>query len=279
MQYTQKFDDKNAELEKLIVSDEELLEAEKNLNDDVKQALEFALDRIYKFHARQKPKHDYFEDDTGTYLGYRWTPVDAAGVYIPGGAASYPSSVLMNIAPAKVAGVERIVAVVPAPNGKVDPSVLYALKIAGANEIYKVGGAQAIAALAYGTDMIKAVDKITGPGNAFVAEAKRQVYGQVGIDLTTEEAKLASKEIGLSILANIKHEIGDLSRITSWVRVFGMVNSAPGYDEQHIVINGFSELVLEVFGPDVGRHSRSAIGVAGLPMNLAIEIEGEVLIK
>ena len=104
-------------------------------------------------------------------------------------------------------------------------------------------------------------------------------YGQVGNNLTTEQAKLAAKEIGLSILANIKQEIGDLSRITNWVRVFGMVNSAPGYDEQHIVINGFSELILEVFGSDIGRHSRSAIGVAGLPMNLAIEIEGEVLIK
>ena len=104
-------------------------------------------------------------------------------------------------------------------------------------------------------------------------------YGQVGTNLTTDEAKLAAKEIGLSILANIKQEIGDLSRITHWVRVFGMVNSAPGYDEQHIVINGFSELILEVFGSDTGKHSRSAIGVAGLPMNLAIEIEGEVLIK
>ena len=104
-------------------------------------------------------------------------------------------------------------------------------------------------------------------------------YGQVGTNLTTEQAKLAAKEIGLSILANIKQEIGDLSRITHWVRVFGMVNSAPGYDEQHIVINGFSELILEVFGSDIGKHSRSAIGVAGLPMNLAIEIEGEVLIK
>ena len=104
-------------------------------------------------------------------------------------------------------------------------------------------------------------------------------YGQVGTNLTTDEAKLAAKEIGLSILANIKKEIGDLSRITHWVRVFGMVNSAPGYDEQHIVINGFSELILEVFGSDTGKHSRSAIGVAGLPMNLAIEIEGEVLIK
>ncbi len=104
-------------------------------------------------------------------------------------------------------------------------------------------------------------------------------YGQVGTNLTTDEAKLAAKEIGLSILANIKQEIGDLSRITHWVRVFGMVNSAPGYDEQHIVINGFSELILEVFGSDIGKHSRSAIGVAGLPMNLAIEIEGEVLIK
>ena len=97
--------------------------------------------------------------------------------------------------------------------------------------------------------------------------------------MTTEQAKLAAKEIGLSILANIKKEIGNLSRITNWVRVFGMVNSAPGYDEQHIVINGFSELILEVFGSDIGKHSRSAIGVAGLPMNLAIEIEGEVLIE
>ena len=104
-------------------------------------------------------------------------------------------------------------------------------------------------------------------------------YGQVGTNLTTEQAKLAAKEIGLSILANIKQEIGDLSRITNWVRVFGMVNSAPEYDEQHIVINGFSELILEVFGSDIGKHSRSAIGVAGLPMNLAIEIEGEVLIE
>ena len=104
-------------------------------------------------------------------------------------------------------------------------------------------------------------------------------YGQVGTNLTTDDAKSAAKEIGLSILANIKQEIGDLSRITSWVRVFGMVNSAPGYDEQHIVINGFSELILEIFGSEIGRHSRSAIGVAGLPMNLAIEIEGEVLIK
>ena len=104
-------------------------------------------------------------------------------------------------------------------------------------------------------------------------------YGQVGKDLTTEEAKLASKEIGLSILANIKKEIGDLSRIKEWVRVFGMVNSAPGYEEQHIVLNGFSSFLIEVFGSDIGSHSRSAIGVAGLPMNLAIEIEGEVIIS
>tara|TARA_Y100000766_G_scaffold135574_1_gene116717 strand:+ start:36 stop:518 length:483 start_codon:yes stop_codon:yes gene_type:complete len=104
-------------------------------------------------------------------------------------------------------------------------------------------------------------------------------YGQVGKDLTTEEAQLASKEIGLSILANIKKEIGNLSRIKEWVRVFGMVNSAPGYKEQHIVLNGFSSLLIEVFGSDIGSHSRSAIGVAGLPMNLAIEIEGEVIIS
>jgi histidinol dehydrogenase len=182
LEYTQKFDNPNAVLSDLKISPDALIQAEKKCDEALKSALNHAMARIYDFHARLKPNHDYYQDVTGTYLGLRYTPVDAAGVYIPGGSASYPSSVLMNIIPAKVAGVGRIVAVVPAPLGIIHPAVLYALKIAGADEIYAVGGAQAIAALAYGTQMIKSVDKITGPGNAFVAESKRQVYGQVGID-------------------------------------------------------------------------------------------------
>jgi histidinol dehydrogenase len=182
LHYTQKFDDENARLDRLQVTDSELITAEQQIDDDLKLALQQAYNRISAFHKKLIPEHIYYTDDTGTQLGMRYTPIDSAGVYIPGGTANYPSSVLMNIIPAKIAGVERIVAVVPAPKGIIHPLVLYALKLAGATEIYKIGGAQAIAALAYGTESIKAVDKITGPGNAYVAAAKKQVFGIVGID-------------------------------------------------------------------------------------------------
>ncbi|MDO8838904.1 MAG: histidinol dehydrogenase [Parvibaculum sp.] len=146
-------------------------------------ALKLAAARIRAYHQRQKPKDERFTDEAGVELGHRWTPVAAVGLYVPGGTANYPSSVLMNAIPAKVAGVARLVMVVPTPDGVVNPLVLAAAKIAGVDEVYCVGGAQAVAALAYGTATIAPVDKIVGPGNAYVAEAKRQVFGTVGIDM------------------------------------------------------------------------------------------------
>ncbi|APZ51397.1 histidinol dehydrogenase [Salipiger abyssi] len=151
--------------------------------DAERAALEKAAERIRAYHVRQMPENALWTDPDGATLGWRWTPVSAAGLYVPGGLASYPSSVLMNAIPAKVAGVERLCICVPTPDGVVNPLVLLAARIAGVDEIYRIGGAQAIAALAYGTESVAPVDKITGPGNAFVAAAKRRVFGKVGIDM------------------------------------------------------------------------------------------------
>jgi histidinol dehydrogenase len=145
--------------------------------------LRLAHGRIEAYHRRQLPQDQRFTDAIGVELGYRWTPVAAVGLYVPGGTAAYPSSVLMNAVPAKVAGVARLVMVVPAPDGELNPLVLAAAQLAGVDEIFRIGGAQAIAALAYGTQSIRAVDKIVGPGNAYVAAAKRLVFGKVGIDM------------------------------------------------------------------------------------------------
>ncbi len=146
-------------------------------------ALALARERIAAYHLRQKPADDRFIDALGVELGHRWTAIEAVGLYVPGGTAAYPSSVLMNAVPAKVAGVPRLVMVVPAPDGRLAPLVLAAAELAGIDEIYRVGGAQAVAALAYGTETIKPVAKIVGPGNAYVAAAKRLVFGTVGIDM------------------------------------------------------------------------------------------------
>ena len=147
------------------------------------KALELAHARVSDYHARQKPADLRYTDALGVELGWRWRPIDAVGLYVPGGAASYPSSVVMNAVPAKVAGCRRLAMVVPTPDGRINPLVLAAARIAGVDEIYRVGGAQAIAALAFGTESIRPVSKIVGPGNAFVAAAKRRVFGVVGIDM------------------------------------------------------------------------------------------------
>ena len=147
------------------------------------EALKLAYSRVTDFHRRQKPADLRFTDPLGVELGWRWRPIDAVGLYVPGGAASYPSSVIMNAVPAKVAGCRRLAMVVPTPDGHINPLVLAAARIAGVDEIYRVGGAQAIAALAYGTQTIAAVDKVVGPGNVYVAAAKRRVFGVVGIDM------------------------------------------------------------------------------------------------
>ncbi|MFY9238491.1 MAG: histidinol dehydrogenase [Roseovarius sp.] len=165
------------------LTSEEVGRAADEVPDHVRAALETAAARIRAYHARQMPEDAAWEDETGAKLGWRWTPVDAAGLYVPGGLATYPSSVLMNAVPAKVAGVGRLAMVVPTPGGALNPAVLAAAQIAGVDEIYRIGGAQAVAALAYGTETIAPVDKITGPGNAYVAAAKRRVFGKVGIDM------------------------------------------------------------------------------------------------
>ena len=147
------------------------------------KALELAHARVMDYHQRQKPADVRFTDELGVELGWRWRPIEAVGLYVPGGAASYPSSVVMNAVPAKVAGCRRLAMVVPTPDGRINPLVLAAARIVGVDEIYRVGGAQAVAALAYGTQTIAPVDKVVGPGNAYVAAAKRRVFGVVGIDM------------------------------------------------------------------------------------------------
>ncbi|ACK51979.1 Histidinol dehydrogenase [Methylocella silvestris BL2] len=180
---TKKFDRVDLDRIGLRVSAGEIDAAGDLCDPEALDALKLAHARIVAFHKRQYPQDERFTDALGVELGWRWTSIEAVGLYVPGGTASYPSSVLMNAAPAKVAGVERIVMVAPAPDGKLNPLVLAAAKLAGVDEIYRIGGAQAIAALAYGTQTIQPVAKIVGPGNAYVAAAKRRVFGKVGIDM------------------------------------------------------------------------------------------------
>jgi histidinol dehydrogenase len=183
LEATKKFDRLDLEASALRVAIPEIDAAVKACDATTLDALKFARDRIETFHRRQLPKDERFTDPLGVELGWRWSAVEAVGLYVPGGTAAYPSSVLMNAVPAKVAGVARVVMVVPAPDGKLNPLVLAAAHLGGVSEIYRVGGAQAVAALAYGTATIAPVAKIVGPGNAYVAAAKRLVFGKVGIDM------------------------------------------------------------------------------------------------
>jgi histidinol dehydrogenase len=183
LEAAKKFDRLDLEASALRVAIPEIDAAVKACDATTLDALKFARDRIETFHRRQLPKDERFTDPLGVELGWRWSAVEAVGLYVPGGTAAYPSSVLMNAVPAKVAGVARVVMVVPAPDGKLNPLVLAAAHLGGVSEIYRVGGAQAVAALAYGTATIAPVAKIVGPGNAYVAAAKRLVFGKVGIDM------------------------------------------------------------------------------------------------
>ncbi|MFA5955377.1 histidinol dehydrogenase [Hyphomicrobium sp.] len=211
---TQKFDRLDLKSVGIAISAAEVDAAYAACSKETLDALVFARDRIAEHHKRQLPSDDRYTDAAGVELGHRWTAVESVGLYVPGGLASYPSSVLMNAVPAKVAGVPRIVMVVPSPSGDLNPLVLAAAKIAGVSEIYRVGGAQAIAALAYGTETIKPVVKIVGPGNAYVAAAKRQVFGVVGIDSIagpSEVLVIADKEnnpewIASDLLAQAEHD-------------------------------------------------------------------------
>ncbi len=184
LKLTQQFDKHPAKtFAELEISQEKLKQAFDGLNPTIKQALELAAQRVTSFHERQRQESWTYQDALGNTLGQQVTPLDKVGIYVPGGLASYPSSVLMNALPAKVAGVGQIIMVVPAPHGELNPLVLAAAYLAGVDKVFTIGGAQAVAALAYGTNTIPQVDKITGPGNKYVAAAKRAVFGQVGIDM------------------------------------------------------------------------------------------------
>ncbi len=215
LELTEKFDRlalKDADA--LRISAAEVDAAIATVSDAERSALELAADRIRAYHAEQMPENKTWTDASGATLGWRWSAVSAAGLYVPGGLASYPSSVLMNAIPAKVAGVARLAVTVPTPDGQINPLVLLACRISGVDEIYRVGGAQAVAALAYGTKTVAPVDKITGPGNAFVAAAKRRVFGKVGIDMIagpSEILVIADKDnnpdwIALDLLSQAEHD-------------------------------------------------------------------------
>ncbi len=211
---TAKFDRVTLTPDTLRISADEIAQAADAVPAADRTALQLAADRIRAYHARQMPADAEWTDPDGATLGWRWTPVSAAGLYVPGGLASYPSSVLMNAVPAKVAGVPRLAMVVPTPDGVLNPAVLLAAKIAGVDEIYRIGGAQAVAALAYGTATIPPVDKITGPGNAYVAAAKRRVFGKVGIDMIAGPSEIlviadADNDpdwIALDLLSQAEHD-------------------------------------------------------------------------
>jgi histidinol dehydrogenase len=213
--YTLQFDQFDLDRAGLRVTDDDIAAAIESCEPRTLEALSFARQRIEQFHRRQIPQNDLFTDALGVELGARWTAIEAVGLYVPGGTAAYPSSVLMNAVPAKVAGVPRIVMTVPAPRGVLSPLVLAAAKLAGVDEIYRIGGAQAVAALAYGTATIVPVAKIVGPGNAYVAAAKRLVFGKVGIDmiagpsevLILADATGSADWIAADLLAQAEHDV------------------------------------------------------------------------
>lgn len=215
LELTRKFDRFDLSIDNLQISDAEIDAAVEQCDANDIQALELAAERIRTYHARQMPTDLAFEDEAGWRLGYRWRPIDAVGMYVPGGTAAYPSSVLMNAMPAKVAGVERLVMVVPTPDGEINPLVMAAARLSGVDEIYRVGGAQAVAALAFGTKSIAPVDKIVGPGNAYVATAKKLVFGTVGIDmvagpseiLVVADGKNDPDWIAADLLAQAEHDV------------------------------------------------------------------------
>ncbi len=211
---TAKFDRLDLTPETMAFSPAEIEKEIAQVPQTEREALNLAAARITAYHERQLPEDAHWQDETGATLGWRWSAVEAAGLYVPGGLASYPSSVLMNAIPAQVAGVERLSICCPTPDGVVNPLVIYAAQLAGVDTIYRVGGAQAIAALAYGTETINPVDKITGPGNAFVAAAKRRVFGKVGIDMIAGPSEIlvvADRDndpdwIAIDLLSQAEHD-------------------------------------------------------------------------
>ncbi|WP_420135089.1 histidinol dehydrogenase [Rhodopseudomonas sp.] len=232
LEATAKFDRLNLTADGLRVTAAEIEAAVKACDPATIDALKFARDRIEFFHRRQLPKDDRFTDALGVELGWRWSAVEAVGLYVPGGTAAYPSSVLMNAIPAKVAGVGRVVMVVPSPDGKLNPLVLAAASLGGVTEIYRVGGAQAVAALAYGTATIAPVSKIVGPGNAYVAAAKRLVFGRVGIDMIAGPSEVVV--------------VADATGNPDWIAADLLAQAEHDANAQSILITDDAELAAQV---------------------------------
>ncbi|PTW43881.1 histidinol dehydrogenase [Rhodovulum kholense] len=229
IELTAKFDRLDLTPETLAFTSEEIDAACEQISREDRAALELAAERIRAYHVRQMPEGAQWTDPEGATLGWRWTPVSAAGLYVPGGLASYPSSVLMNAIPAQVAGVERLVICAPTPDGKSNPLVLMAARLSGVETVYRIGGAQAIAAMAHGTETIAPVDKITGPGNAFVAAAKRRVFGKVGIDMIagpSEILVIADRDndpdwVAIDLLSQAEHDESAQSILVTDDAAFG----------------------------------------------------------
>ncbi|MEL6242610.1 MAG: histidinol dehydrogenase [Pseudomonadota bacterium] len=229
IELTERYDRMALSPDQLRLKSGEIAEAIDHVGSEDRAALELAAERITAYHERQRPTDESWTDEAGATLGWRWTPVSAAGLYVPGGLASYPSSVLMNAIPAKVAGVSRLAITVPTPDGQLNPLVLLAAHLSGVDEIYRIGGAQAIAALAYGTETVAPVDKITGPGNAFVAAAKRRVFGKVGIDMIAGPSEILviadavndPDWIALDLLSQAEHDESAQSILVTDDAAFG----------------------------------------------------------
>ncbi len=273
-EYTEKFD--HAKLESLVVTPEEMREALDSVDPDFERILRRAADNIRKFHSRQVRNSFILNDEDGILMGQKVIPVDRAGLYVPGGTAVYPSTVLMDVIPAKIAGVKEVVLVTPpGANGKINPAVLAAASVAGADRIVKIGGAQAIAALAFGTESVPKVDKIVGPGNAFVAEAKRQVYGLVSIDmiagpseiLVVADGKSDPAWVAADLLSQAEHD-----KVASAVLVTDSAELAEMVSEE------IEKQIPELIRSEIARVSIDQNGkiIVADDLRAAIEIANEI---
>jgi histidinol dehydrogenase len=264
--FTKKFDHHDLNQTGWRIEKAEWLAAHQSLSPELREALELAAERIATYHLKQKPEDSDTVDSAGVRLGARWNAIQNAGIYIPGGRAAYPSSVLMNAIPAKVAGVERLVMVTPTPNGEINPLVLAAAHIAGVDEIWRIGGAQAIAALAYGTGRIAAVDVITGPGNAWVAEAKRQLYGVVGIDMVAGPSEIV-------VVADGKND-------PDWIAADLLSQAEHDPTSQSILFTddaGFAMAVADAVDLQIGQLATAQVARASWDANGAIIVTADLM--
>ncbi|MGK0298984.1 MAG: histidinol dehydrogenase, partial [Gammaproteobacteria bacterium] len=285
IEYTNKFDKRETSVSTLEVSRDEINSKRDEVSVNIINALEFAADRIQRYASRQKSESWSYTDEQGTLLGQKITPVERAGIYVPGGQAAYPSSVLMNCIPAKVAGVDEVIMVVPAPGGVLNPIVLAAASIAGVDRVFTIGGAQAIAALAYGTETIPKVDKIVGPGNRFVTEAKRLVYGTVGIDMIAGPSEVLiiadgscdPDWIAMDMFAQAEHDVDARSILVSMEETFldsvyeSICRLLPTMERNEIIKESLEKNGAMIFVNDIDSVVKVINQIAPEHLQLAIE--------